>query len=138
MSSTRQRRKWAQRRAQRHPTAPKRLFPGPPTRKPIKVPYSPYRGSLRKRLSYGQKPYRAVRTQTKRGMRSRILTTLQGQPARLRRKMHSSILHATRVQLPHHQIAGQLRKITCKPRPSNNRSKGGGSRPFIPWCNRRK
>lgn len=26
----------------------------------------------------------------------------------------------------------------CKERPRFNKSKGGGSRPFIPWCNRRR
>lgn len=28
-------------------------------------------------------------------------------------------------------------RATCKERPQTNRSKGGGSKQFIPWCNRR-
>ncbi|AXL15087.1 hypothetical protein [Microviridae sp.] len=32
----------------------------------------------------------------------------------------------------------RLDRAICKERPKNNRSKGGGSKPFAPWCERKK
>ncbi|AXL14835.1 hypothetical protein [Microviridae sp.] len=34
-------------------------------------------------------------------------------------------------------IHSRLDRAICKERPKNNRSKGGGSKPFVPWCERK-
>ena len=36
------------------------------------------------------------------------------------------------------KVEGPVRRIArCKSRPTNNRSKGGASKAFVPWCDRR-
>lgn len=57
-------------------------------------------------------------------------------PSRVRRPASMPDRTSGQGDSPSRNRLDMRRQQTCKPRPDSNKSKGGGSRPFVPWCSR--